>query len=136
MEPLNALFHSFNVSLFRGRSVRGTFIFPALLLIGCNGSGKAGHANTTQDVTSPVPSEEPAPASIDTLWGYVGEGTSMHLIELVSADAADTMLLELEDEADHRATLTVGNEICVALQQQPDGQQIVLATFDADSSQP
>jgi hypothetical protein len=56
----------------------------------------------------------------------------MHLIELVNADATDTLLLELEDDADHRATLAVGREIGVAVKRLPDGQQTVLATFDAE----
>ena len=103
-------------------------LFLSALLVGCTGCRTGEHTDTTQGTTA----AEPTPAAIDTLRGFVGDGTSMHVIELVNADATDTILLEIEDDADHRATLTVGNEIGVAVQQQPNGQQIVLATFDAE----
>ena len=135
MKPLNAQFPSFNVSHFLSRTARGALVLLTLLIAGCTECRTGGHTDTTRDTTSCVPPEESVPASIDTIWGFVGDGTSMHMIELVSADASDTILLELEDDADHRATLTVGREIGVAMQRQPDGQQVILATFDADTSQ-
>ena len=136
MKSPNPHFPTFNVTRFLGRSARGALVLLPLFIAGCTECRRSGHGDSTQGTTSRMSTEELVSAAIDTIWGFVGDGTSMHLIELVSTDAADTMLLELEDDADHRATLTVGHEIGVAVQQQPDGQQIVLATFDADAFKP
>lgn len=96
------------------------------LLAGCSGCSTKGQQEGTADSLSTAV----VPASTDTLWGFVGDGTSMHVIELVNTDATDTMLLEIEDDADHQATLSVGHEIGVAVQHKPNGEQKVLATFD------
>lgn len=114
-----------------------TFLLLPLLLAGCTecrtgrwaGTAAADTAAVAGTASAPAPAVA-APALIDTLRGFVGDGTSMHVIELVSADASDTLLLELEDEADHRASLTVGREIGVVVQRRADGSQTVLATFD------
>ncbi len=101
-----------------------------LLCSACTGCRQSGSTPATDDSIATPPSV--TTEETDTLWGFVGDGTSMHLIELVNADATDTLLLELEDDADHRATLAVGREIGVAVKRLPDGQQTVLATFDAE----
>ena len=107
--------------------------FLSVLFIGCTGCGQRGASSSETDSLSLPSAVAPfARASVDTLRGFVGDGTSMHLIELVNDEATDTLLLEIEDDADHRATLTVGHEIRVVVRRTADGQQTVLATFDVE----
>jgi hypothetical protein len=56
----------------------------------------------------------------------------MNMIELVSAEASDTLWLELDDETVRDATLEVGREIVAVVTDEPDGSLRVLATLDAE----
>lgn len=71
---------------------------------------------------------------IETHWvtGFVGTGTSMNTIELVSAEASDTLWLELDDETVREATLQVGQEIRALVTDEADGALRVLATKDVE----
>lgn len=64
--------------------------------------------------------------------GFVGTGTSMNTIELVSVGATDTLWLELDDETVRDATLEVGAEIVAWIIDEADGSQRVLITKDAE----
>lgn len=67
--------------------------------------------------------------------GFVGTGTSMNVIELVSPDATDTLWVEMDDQTIREATLEVGREILAVVVEEPDGTLRAMLTMDADENE-
>ena len=106
--------------------------FLSLWLVGCTECGRKPAATDSSDAPAPAGVVATPVNHTDTLRGFVGDGTSMNLIELVNAEATDTVFLELGDDVDRQATLTVGNEVAVVVRQEADGSQTVLSTADVN----
>ena len=101
----------------------------SLLVLSCTDRRAGAPTDSTADsVTVAAPAAE----AVDTLRGFIGDGTSMNVIELVNTEATDTAYLELGDDVERRATLEVGNEVKVIVRQEADGSQTVLATENAN----
>lgn len=89
---------------------------------GSNSKGQAEADADTQDTAEAI-------APNDTLRGYIGEDTSMNLIQLLT-DEGETLELELSDATERNATLEVGNHVLVVVRTEPDSSLTVLATND------
>lgn len=115
---------------------RNTFLAAALLTLAACTGNPSGTSSSAQDSTSAV--SDSIPEEVIEAWmvsGFVGTGTTMNTIELVSAEASDTLWLELDDETVRDATLEVGREIAAVVYDGPDGSLHALATMDADEGQ-
>lgn len=96
--------------------------------------------DNTADATQPV-------ERMDTIIGWVGDATSMHMLQLITCDDdtcesscdatthdhpcnGDTLEFELSDDVDRRAELVVGHKIAVILRRDATNDPQVIATFD------
>ena len=78
--------------------------------------------DNADDTTQPV-------ERMDTIIGWVGDATSMHMLQLITCDD-DTLEFELSDDVDRRAELVVGHKIAVILRRDATNDPQVIATFD------
>lgn len=107
----------------------GIVFLSVLSCICCTGGSKGGDAGeATQQAASSVQT-----VKTDTLIGWVGDGTSMHNLELLPV-GGDTMELDLDDDVDRRADLIVGHDIAVVLQRGSNSEQHVIAIMDVEET--
>jgi hypothetical protein len=69
---------------------------------------------------------------VDTVCGFVGDGTSMNVIELVNTEATDTVYLDVGDQTSMRATLEVGNQVRALVCHEADGSLSLLSITDVN----
>ena len=103
------------------------------LLAGCIGGPfgrSAGEESDSLQLFSDSLDEEVVEARM--IKGFIGTGTTMNIIELVSAEATDTLWLEMDEKTVRDATLQVGKEIIALVLDEPDGSLRVLVTMDVD----
>ena len=110
-------------SFTKGLSVTA---MTAFLLVGCQGGSQTGKQTEAEPDT--LLSTETVVTN-DTLRGYIGEDTSMNLIQLITDDG-ETLELELSDDTERNATLEVGNHVFVVVRAEADSSLTVLATAD------
>ena len=108
----------------------GLMLFAAALASCVNKVQNGDSSSDTTEVT--VPSQtDIGVQELDTLIGYVGDGTSMHNLEFLPLEG-DTMEFELSDDVDRRADLMVGNRVAVVLSYASGGSPQVVATLNPD----
>lgn len=108
------------------------FALSLLLLAGCVGAGSPkGDVSETDSLgtVAPVSAEV---LLVDTVCGFVGDGTSMNVIELVNTDATDTTYLDVSDLTSMRATLEVGNQVRALVCREADGSLSLLSITDVN----
>ena len=108
------------------------FAVPLFALAACVGGTTGGGSSEADSTDFETDSQDEEVLEARLVTGFVGTGTSMNMIELVSAEASDTLWLELDDETVRDATLEVGREIVAVVTDEPDGSLRVLATLDAE----
>lgn len=110
-----------------------TTALAALTACGGSGSGTTASEADSLGLSADSISEEVVEARC--VGGFVGTGTSMNVIELVSPEATDTLWVEMDDETIREATLEVGREIVAVVVDQPDGTLRAMLTMDADENE-
>ena len=104
-------------------------------LTACGGSGCGTTASEADSLGLSADSISEEVVEARCVGGFVGTGTSMNVIELVSPEATDTLWVEMDDETIREATLEVGREIVAVVVDQPDGTLRAMLTMDADENE-
>ena len=102
----------------------------SLLLTACVGGGSSNEGGTEADSLRTHPSEGLEVLLVDTVCGFIGDGTSMNVIELVNTDATDTTFMDVSDDSSIKATLEVGNEVRAIVCHESDGSISLLSITD------
>lgn len=115
---------------------KNLLLTTALVALTACGGGGGGNSSSEADSlgfsTDSIPEEV---VEARCVGGFVGTGTSMNVIELVSPDATDTLWVEMDDQTIREATLEVGREILAVVVEEPDGTLRAMLTMDADENE-
>lgn len=111
------------------------FVTSIFLFVACTNAPSRSSSESQDSVETATDTLVENVLEARTVRGFVGTGTSMNTIELVSVGATDTLWLELDDETVRDATLEVGREIVALVSDGDDGSLHVLATRDAEEGQ-
>lgn len=119
-----------------GKMKKNLLLTTALAaLTACGGSGSGTTASEADSLGLSADSISEEVVEARCVGGFVGTGTSMNVIELVSPEATDTLWVEMDDETIREATLEVGREIVAVVVDQPDGTLRAMLTMDADENE-
>ena len=108
------------------------FALSLLLLAGCVGTGSQKGDAPESDSLGTLSSTRHEVLLVDTVCGFVGDGTSMNVIELVNTEATDTVYLDVGDQTSMRATLEVGNQVRALVCHEADGSLSLLSITDVN----
>lgn len=101
-----------------------------LLSTACTTGTQKEATESVDSLTTPSDSFSEVVLETRMVTGFVGTGTSMNLIQLVSSDAADTTWIEMDDQTIRDATLEVGREISAVVVEDSTGAFRALSTMD------
>lgn len=106
-----------------------------LFFIACSNGSQNSGTESPDSLSAPSDSLIEEVLEARMVKGFVGTGTSMNVIELVSTEATDTTWIELDDQTVRDATLEVGQEISAVVVENSDGSLRALATMDVELGQ-